>query len=313
MNDRHIAVILLHYNSAHDLKICAAQFARQKGVRLSIIVVDNASQPESLSAIRSWLSSQHPAIVSGTEKEVHAWLKSHPEESGRSGAVYLIENLENRGYSSGNNTGLRLAEALHAEAALIANPDMRIEDEIYLRVLADHLFAAAHHLIAASRIIGLDGKDQNPMREPEFLEELFWPRWGLKKLFKPISYVLPCPGDRPMTVPKVSGACLLLRMDFLQQSGWLDEQVFLYCEEPILAAKVKKAHGTILFVPQLTAIHAHDAGQKEHSAGRMLQFIKSRIYYLNTYSDFNMIQRAALAGSYAALALFYRIKRALNN
>lgn len=303
----HIAVVILNYNSEKDLQVSAEQLARQTGVRLSIILVDNASKPKSLAVINSWLSCWYPDAVCGTVDEIVPLIRKHSAPTNKSGCVYWVENNENRGYSSGNNIGIRLADTLNADAVLIANPDMRIEDNNYLKELSSHMFADSQNYIAASRIYGLDGSDQNPLREASFWEEFLWPRWIFRRFFKPFSYVLSCPENRTSVVPKVSGCCLLLRMNFLREIKYLDENVFLYCEEPILSAKVFSTRGRIIYVPMVTATHAHLRGEKGDGTKRMLLFIQSRKYYLKKYSGYNRFQLSLLFAAYNVLAAYYGI------
>lgn len=229
MNCQHIAVVILNYNSEKDLQICAEQVARQEGVYLSIILVDNASRTDSLATVKSWLAAWQPDAVCGVQEEVHAWMRRNPERAFAPNNVYLIENPENLGYSAGNNVGIRLADALNADAVLIANPDMRFNNLDYIKTLTEVLFSAPENCIAASRIQDLQGDDQNPLREPGFFEELFWPRWLMRRYFKQISYIMPCSEISPIHVPKVAGCCMLLKMDFLRRTNCLDENVFLYC------------------------------------------------------------------------------------
>ena len=94
---------------------------------------------------------------------------------------------------------------------------------------------------------------------------------------------------------KVSGCCMMIRMDFLRSTGYLDENVFLYCEEPILSVRVHAAGGKILYLPWVSATHAHVPGEKEDSAKRMLLFIKNRKYYLRQYSGYNRQQQVVFS------------------
>lgn len=304
----HVAVVILNHNSERDLQVCAGHVAAQQQVRVSIILVDNASCLEAMTSLRTWLSDWRPDAVTGSEAEVHRWVRTHPECSEAAGNVYLIEHSNNSGYSAGNNMGIRLAELLRADAVLIANPDMRIDDPSYLAVLAQQLFADPNAMVAASRIIGLDGEDQNPLREASFWEELFWPRWLLRRFLRTKSYVIPCVHQLTINVPKVSGCCMLLRLDSLRQIGYLDENVFLYCEEPILSARVSAAGGKVLFVPRVVATHAHDKGDKGDGTKRMLLFIRSRRYYLKEYSGYNRLQLGLLFASYEVLAVYNRLR-----
>lgn len=307
-SNKRVAVVMLNYNSERDLMTSAPQFAAQADVKQALILIDNASSPESVKTIRAWLANWRPDAVVGTLTEIEAWVAQNPELAREPGGVYLILSSENRGYSAGNNIGIRLADILDADAVLIANPDMRIEDPHYLSELTKQLFANEQNYVAASRILGLDGKDQNPLREPSFWEELLWPRVFLTQFFKPISYVVPISGGKPVRVHKVSGCCLLLRMSYLKVAGYLDENVFLYCEEPILASRVHSASGYIVLVPSISAVHAHVRSEKGNSSRRMLLFIKSRCYYLKSYSSYNLLQRFFLQMSYLVLQGLHRLK-----
>lgn len=307
-NKKNVSIVILNYNSEQDVMVSAPQLSAQLEVMHSLIIVDNASNPESIERIKGWLAVWKPEAIVGTQEEVNVWVKNNPRAASISGRVYLISHNENNGYSAGNNIGIRLADSLGVDAVLIANPDMRIEDPYYLSKLASTLFADKVNYVAASRILGLDNKDQNPLREASFLEEFFWPRFYFTKIFGAHSYVLPYASKKPIPVPKVSGCCLLLRMSFLRSTDYLDENVFLYCEEPILAARVQQNSGRIIYVPSISAVHAHIRSEKANTSLRMLAFIKSRIFYLKNYSAYNSFKLFFLYLSYGVLFLLHKIK-----
>lgn len=290
----HIGAIVLTYNSDEDLPACLDGLNRQVGVNLHLIVIDNASEPERRERMVAAFRERMPdgIVVSVAE--------ASPERLFNCRAVF-VENDKNAGYSAGNNIGARLAVALGCEAVLIANPDVRIDDPRYILTLAAGLRADERCLVGASRILGLSGEDENPLREPNFWEELLWPlRYG-PKAFRPRSHIAELGGEAPAQAEKVHGCCLMLRASFLRDTDYLDENVFLYCEEPILAARVHKRDGRLVVFPQVQALHAHVASKKGNSSRRMLQFIKSRLYYIDTYSGYGPLRRSALHASYALL------------
>ncbi len=311
----HIAVVILNYNSEKDLQICAEQIAKQVDVHLSLIIVDNASQAESVKRIESWLLTWQPNAICRNKDIVEQKVTENSEKKEKIGQVYFVENDKNNGYSAGNNIGIRLADKLNADAVLIVNPDVRIEDTHYLAKLSQQLLSAPIHCIAASRIVGLEGEEQNPSREATFWEELLWPINYVKKFLGIKSknlYIIPFLTEKPFTVPKVSGCCLMLSMGFLKTTQYLDENTFLYCEEPILSARVKKIGGDILFVPSLKATHAHVKSEKGDVSKRMIQFIKSRKYYLRNYSGYSKVSLWFLNLSYTFLQLFTVIRKVVS-
>lgn len=301
-----IAAVVLGFNHDQDIPVIAEQLARQDGIHFWLIIVDNASSSDSLSALRAWVTAWRADVVRGRPDEVREWIDEHPGETLRAGGVFLVENQQNTGYSAGNNVGIRIADQLGADAVLIANPDMRIEDTRYLEGLYRHLTRAEGSFVAASRIVGDGGKDENPLREPSFLEELAWPVTALRRRIAGLTYVVEPRFTTPRTVAKVSGCCFLMLIDAIRVMGMLDEQVFLYCEEPILAARVRAAGGAILFVPGLTARHARRQESSTSRASRMRWFIRSRLYYLRRYSEYGRVRLAALTVSYALLAVWNR-------
>lgn len=303
---------MLNYNSERDLMTSAPQLAAQTDVKHTLVLVDNASRPESVAAIWAWLEDWRPDAVIGTQAEIDTWVDQNPEQARTPGRVYFILSNENRGYSAGNNIGIRLADELGADAVLIANPDMRIENPHYLSELTKQLFADEQNYCAASRIVGLDGKDQNPLRESTFWEELVWPRIYFAKLLGTATFIFPTPVDKSVAVPKVSGCCLMLRMSFLKSTDYLDQNVFLYCEEPILSARVRMRGGAIIYVPTLSAVHAHVRSEKGNASQRMLLFIKSRKYYLKHYSGYQWWKLRTLDLSYCALTMLHKIRGGLS-
>jgi GT2 family glycosyltransferase len=299
-----VAVILLNYNSEDDLFVSTDQISKQLNVDLFTIIVDNASCRDSRERIQFWVENKKTTFFSGSVTEALYAVK----DNSNSLRNYMIYNHENRGYSAGNNIGIRLADALDVDVVLIANPDMRFNDANYIFKLTLALYSDRRNAIAASKIVGLDGKDQNPLRESSFWEELLWPKTMLLRWFKNFNYIVPYKNNQEVSVDRVSGCCLLLRMSFLKEIGYFDENVFLYCEEPILASQIKQKDRRIVFTPFTQAVHAHCSSLKGNSSRRMLLFFKSRHYYLKNYSGYNWMQLLLLKFSYSILKAVHIVK-----
>jgi len=296
-----IGAIVLTYNSVADLPTSLDGLIAQQEIDTRIIVVDNASTPESLTAMETVFRSRFP---DGVIVDV---LDANPVYLENASAIF-VRNPQNSGYSAGNNVGARLAVGSSCEAVLIVNPDIRISDPRFVATLWSGMQSNERCLVASSRIVTLDGRDEHPLREPSFWEDFLWMRQYGPRKFRPPPYVITPSGTAPVEAEKVHGSCLMIRSSFLEQVGFLDEKVFLYSEEPILAARVRSANGRLIVFPEVKAIHAHIASTKGNSSRRMLNFIKSRLYYLGTYTDYGPVQRAALYVSYRMLAMLHWIK-----
>lgn len=304
MKIHSIASVVLNYNSPNDLFKCVDGLIKQQGVEQNIIIVDNNSDEYCLDKIKSWRCKKFPNApmidfeTSGDDLKLS-----------RDDGICFVLNKENRGYSAGNNVGVHLADVLGVDAVLIINPDVVLSNSNYLKELADNLFSEVSYYISSSRIVGLDGKDQSPMRESTYFEELFWFRQTLPGRLRSKPLLLSFERDSVITVPKVMGCCLLFKLDFLKRINFLDEQTFLYSEEAILAAQVKSLGGQIVFTSKLCALHAHDVSAKAPSSYRMLDMIKSRLYYLEKYSGYSFIQLKLLRISYMFLRILHLTKR----
>jgi GT2 family glycosyltransferase len=305
MNNKYICLVVLNYNSENDLIALLKQISQQTDIAFSIIIVDNASNKHSIEIISNWMEEFFLSVVSGDEKEVLSWLHLNPNRPVDLNTVFFVKNTINKGYSAGNNAGIRIAEALNANAVLIVNPDMQITNKKYISILSTILFENPKNTIVASAIRGVDGKHQNPLREATFWEEFFWPR----QFFKEVSYIQKIESDIAMRVQKVSGCCMMISMDFLKKNNYLDEGIFLYCEEAILSSQVKNTDGRVIFVPYIDAVHAHIKSNKGNVSKRMLLYIKSRKYYLSKYSGYNVFQVLLLKISYLPLEVYHNINK----
>lgn len=288
---KKIGIIVLNYNSWQDTIECLQFLHKIDYLNYFVIVVDNASSDGSVEKIKEWADGRIKVIEYEKEIAEQGGVKALEEELQKlpnNKKIVLIKNNTNLGYSAGNNVGIRYAIKKGAEAIFIVNPDVRIDDPEAVRKMVDTMFSRADIFAVGPNIIDSEGNRQNPLREPTFIEECINP--FLSALKKPLDYLLPINSDKPFEVEKVSGSCLLIRTSFMKKIGLLDENVFLYCEEPILAAQVKENLGKIYFVSSAVIRHLH----RKPSSLQMSQFFKSRLYYLKNYKKYNCFQRSAI-------------------
>ncbi len=252
-----IPIIILNYNTSADCRKCVSFLKQQEGVNTEIILVDNCSKEESLIALRVLAAEQ---------------------------GCTLIENKENRGYNAGNNIGLRYAAKKGYEYALIANPDMEFPQTDYLLCLVDKLLQDSSVVVVASDIVGLDGLHQNPMfRDGDWRGCFGWLTSLLKKI-KADTYDFIDNYTESHYCSKVSGCCFLIRLNFVQSIGYLDENVFLYCEEAILSRQTEQKGFRMYYLADKQVVHAHVKNEKGDPVKRFKHWKRSRLYFIDTYS-----------------------------
>lgn len=256
-----VAIIVLNYNTSADCRKCIGYLKKQCGVILEIVVVDNCSQEDDREAVEQLCKEQ---------------------------GCTFIANRENRGYSAGNNIGLRYATENGYKYALIANPDMEFPQEDYLKKLIEIMMNNPNIAVCASDIVNTIGAHQNPMREMTYWEELLWPLTTFKNRKNNMWFLDDY--TKSSFCEKISGCCFMIRISFLQEIGFFDEGTFLYCEEPIIAKQVKKLGMRIYYYAEAQAFHRHIKSEKGNAKKRMQLLFQSRDYYLSKYSGYNSFQ-----------------------
>lgn len=272
-----VPVILLNYNSSADCCKCVADLKRQEEVELEIIIVDNCSHKDDALAVESLAAEQ--------------------------GCTFIAAK-ENRGYNAGNNIGLRYAANKGYEYALIANPDMEFPQRDYIARMASEMEKRQDIAVCGSDIVNPTEKHMNPQREATYFEELFWfiTIWNNRKSKE---WFL-CDYTKSGYCEKLSGCCLMVRMNIIINQGYFDENVFLYCEESILSKQVYQSEYNMYYLSDIQALHQHIETAKGSLAKRLQITFQSRIYYLREWSGYHGLKLLLLLLSKKIQQLIYK-------
>lgn len=257
-----MAVVIVSFNDARWLERCLSSVFECAGdATLEVIVVDNAS-------------------TDGTSELVES----------RFPLVRVVSSV-NRGFAYGNNRGLETAGARYA---LLLNPDTEIVAGT-LGELVQRLDTRPQVGLVGVRQITADGTlwptiRRFPSVSRAFGEALFsrhWPihpAWSGERVFDPEPYEREVECDWPM------GSFMLVRREALLAAGPLDERFFLYCEEPDLCLRIKRAGWHARHMPQLTIVHhagkggvqarmlAQEAYARKQYAHKHFGPVRSRLY-----------------------------------
>ena len=272
-----VPVILLNYNSSADCRKCISDLKRQEGVELEIIIVDNCSREDDVLAVKILAAEQ--------------------------GCTFIAAE-ENRGYNAGNNIGLRYASEKGYEYALIANPDMEFPQRDYVAGLVNVMEQKPDVAVCGSDILTPNGKHLNPQREATYLEELFW-FITIYNNRKSKEWFL-CDYKTSGLCEKLSGCCMMVRMNVIVNQGYFDENVFLYCEESILSKQVHQSEYNMYYSSDIQALHQHIETAKGNPAKRLQITFQSRNYYFRKWSGYHGLKLLLLLLSKKFQQLIYR-------
>ena len=261
-----LGVVVLNYK---DYKTTIAAVECQRAIKEIdyIVIVDNASNNESAINL-SKLSNDK---------------------------ITFIESDENRGYSAGNNIGIKyLIEERQCDIIGIVNPDVILTDEFVKQIIED--FSHTDYAM----ITGLQQKPNGAISE-----RFCWPkitRWNIIFLNERVLNRIFNNNDKYIekkllekqdivSVDTVEGCCFFIRSDDLKNINYLDEDIFLFHEEDILAYKLACRGRKIGIDKRVSFLHNHSTVIKSiYSAIEMDKIaLKSREIIFKKYFTESLI------------------------
>lgn len=215
--------------------------------------------------------------------------------------VDIIQSEKNGGYSYGNNFGAKFAiKKYQIECLAIANPDIRVEEGMFLELLKT--FEKNETIAMAAPVMkNLNGDYQiQSLDLPEYVDDLKF-CFGIKKsrLVKERDFEY-LDNDETMIVTKMlPGSFFVIKAACFEQMGMFDENTFLFCEERILGKKIHEKGWKVVLRSDLFFVHAHSVTIKKHydliNTWKIL--MSSRVYYEKKYNRINFIQSMILSCS----------------
>ena len=168
--------------------------------------------------------------------------------------IRLIQGHGNVGFGRACNYGAKLAKG---DYILFLNPDAVIAEGTAM-IMADCGAELMKPWIAGGNLQTVNGVEQRGARRSELTPMAavisFTP---LHKLpgFKSIHLEhLPVP-DKPVSMPIVSGACLMTDRDSFDMLGGFDERYFLHVEDIDICRRARLSGGEVFFVPDAKLMH----------------------------------------------------------
>lgn len=255
----YIAVVLV-YRNADDLEECILSM-NNKLTSLKIIIVNAFYDEKSYNIIKKI------AIENDCE----------------------FINIENKGYSYGNNVGIEFAlKEYDFNYIIISNPDITIEK--WSEISNDKK-------VIAPQIIAADGKRQNPMtalrnRFSEWLiyvgfkrniMPIVWAGIGINKLVKTMYMFMNRKKDS-YRVYAAHGSFIIIAKEVIEKITPLyDEKMFLFAEENVLAKKLYDYNINTYYSNTIIINHKEDGSMSLSDISLGGELKKSNIYYYEKY------------------------------
>jgi len=224
-----LTVVVVTWNSSGPLVNCLqAVEAEREVISLEFLVVDNASTDGSADVAR----------------QVAPWAQ-------------VIENQNNRGFAAANNQALARARGRYVA---LLNPDAEVLDYALaglVRCLDQMPEAGAAGPMSLTPSGEVDSRCARrfPTLWTEFCEVSGLTRQFLRRrLFSGASMRYWDHRDS-RDVDALSGACMVIRREALDQVGLLDEDFFMYSEDTELCFRLKQAGWRVVYWPEARVRH----------------------------------------------------------
>jgi GT2 family glycosyltransferase len=210
-----ISVIIVNWNGAPHLPVCLNALRAQTYRHFEVIVADNASHDESLQLLA----------------------RDYPE-------VKVVALPENRGFTGGNNAGIRAA---HGEFIVLLNNDTEVDPHWLEEILA----AFERHPeagLVASKMKLFDRRDTFHTAGDFYRLDGIPGNRGVWEIDRG-QY------DREEVVFSACGGSAAYRKSMLDQIGLLDEDFFYSCEDIDLAWRAQLAGWKCIYAPRAIVYH----------------------------------------------------------
>ncbi|MDR1345168.1 MAG: glycosyltransferase [Bacteroidales bacterium] len=277
-----LSIIIVNYKVKHFLAQCLTSVLEAtQHIEAEIFVIDNNSNDGSVEMLR----------------------ECYPQ-------VQTIDNQCNVGFSRANNQAMRLARGNYV---LLLNPDTLVQADTFEKCLR---FMDEHPDAGGLGVKMVNGKG-------EFLPEskrglplpgvAFYKIFGLSKFFpkskKFGTYHLTYLDNNEIhSVEVLSGAFMLMRKSVLDQTGYLDEDYFMYGEDIDLSCRIIRSGYKNYYFPETQIIHYKGESTKKNSVNYVFVFYKAmQIFAKKQFSSHN----AKLFNFIINMAIWFRALLAL--
>lgn len=289
-----VSIVLLNWNGWRDTIECLESLYRLDHPDFFVVIVDNGSTNDSVPRITEWVEgyraegagagipltvlehdgkSSTLALTAECEKELRTC------KANQSRAIFLIRSAENLGFAAGCNLGMRLSLAVGCEYTWLLNNDTVVAPDS-LRKLVEFLEEHKDYAGATGQI-RYHGKPDVIWNCGGELLPLGIRRYDYCDV--PVDNV---PSQGYKRISFSSGCALLLRMQFMQESGFLTERFFYGEEDYELCYRLK--HQGKFLACRYDAVILHKVSASVSVAATGGALAKANVYYLNRFIHMRM-------------------------
>ena len=264
-----VAIVLVNFNGADDTIECISSLESLIYKDYQIIVVDNCSTDDSPGKLK--VAQQNHRFI-------------------------LLTSQENRGFSAGNNIGIKYAQEHNVDYYWLLNNDTLVEPDTLDQLLEGFSNNSACGVTTGKiyyeknrSVIWYAGGSMNPHTART-------EHWSYGKEDEDEA-------TYPQKVTFVTGCCMCISSQVIDKIGMLDESYFLYEEDAEYSFRICEAGFDIVYIPD--AVIYHKVSASTGQASPLSQYYTIRNKYRLIHQHFKGINKW-IAYLYSTLQMFFR-------
>ena len=230
--------------------------------------------------------------------------------------VSLKKNRCNIGFSKAVNRGLQQGSAPYV---VLLNPDTTVQDGLFKSAVA-FMEENPEVGILGPRILNTDGSIQGSARGfPTPLTAFFGRNSLLTRVFpgnritRENILTTKSDGKTPMEVDWVSGACMLVRREAVEDVGLMDERFFMYWEDADWCRRMLQKDWKVSYFPQASILHYVGVSSEHLLFRSIFEFHKSIYWLFHKYNKpFLRILEPVVIGGLSFRISFMLVSSGLN-
>lgn len=253
-----LSIIVVSWNTRELLRDCLVSVYRHtSGITFELFVVDNCSSDGSAEMVRT----SFPGVI-------------------------LIENNHNAGFSKANNQAIRVSTGKYVG---LLNSDTILVEDVFTPLLE---YADKHDRIGAigPKMFYPDGQTiQNSCaRNLPNLYFDFCRLSGLSRRFPTWrlfggEYMSYWDHDSSRSVKSLSGACMVVRRNTINQVGLMDEHQFMFGDEIEWCKRIGDARWDIYYHAKAAIIHYGGESARQAKQACSIEAEKAQMYFYRKY------------------------------
>lgn len=234
-----VFAITINYCHPEITLECVNSLRESKNVNLEIIIVDNASPDDSVNILKELL----------------------PKDN-----ITLIKSSQNKGFSAGNNLGIKYALSHNAEFILLINNDTVVDPDmvsiLQKKVNKTTVVAPKIYYYENQHRVWFAGGKYIPI-----LGKYFHIGEGQKDSF-----------FETMECDWLTGCCVMFKSETIRKTGMFDEIYFMYMEDVDYSLRLKNNGVKLIMVPEAHMWHKVSTSSGVESKFTVYYSNRNRLY-----------------------------------